>query len=94
MIQWIIKSSQFENIKDEVKCIAQWRCGYIAFLFQKDDEAVLTRKDRRAMKVETTKFKLIMNWSPSTRLSEVVILLLYEEEQDEWAGCEVLSLDE
>ena len=45
------------------------------------------------MKVETTKFKVIMDWSPSTRLSEVLILFLDEEEQDEWLGCYELSLD-
>ena len=46
------------------------------------------------MKVEPTKFKVIMDCSPSARLIEVVILLLDEEEQEEWLACDVLSLDE
>ena len=46
------------------------------------------------MKVETTKLKVMMDYSPSTRISEVVTLLLDEEEQEEWLECDVLSPDE
>ena len=46
------------------------------------------------MKVETTKFKVMIDCSPSTRLSEVVILFFDEEDQEELSGCDVLGLDE
>ena len=46
------------------------------------------------MKVETTKFKVMIDCSPSTRLSEVVILLLDEEKQEKLSGCDFLSLEE
>ena len=45
------------------------------------------------MNVETTNFEVMTDFSPSTRLSEVVILFLDEEEQEEWWGWDFFSPD-
>ena len=51
-------------------------------------------KSSRAIKVDTTKFKVMIDCSLSTRLSEVMIMFLDEEDQEQWAGCDFLNPDE